>query len=95
MNSRWRSVIGETPVASSSSLIDEMMRTSCPSSEIHIGIGVPQKRLRLTAQSRALASQLWKRFSLTKLGTQYVLSLFASSRVLSASTLMKVPGTAR
>ena len=47
------------------------------------------------AQSRAFSSQLWKRFSLTKAGTQYVLSLLASSRSRSDSTLTNVPGTAR
>ena len=45
-------------------------RTSLPSSEIHMGMGVPQKRLRETAQSRAFSSQLRNRFSLTKSGTQ-------------------------
>eukprot|EP00966_Prymnesium_polylepis_P298863 6906075-Prymnesium_polylepis.1 len=69
--------------------------TSLPSSETHIGMGVPQKRLRETAQSRAFSSQLRKRFSLTKSGTQYVWSLLASSRSLSDSTLINVDGTAR
>ena len=87
--------MGETPVSSSSCLTDETMTTSSPSSDIHIGMGVPQKRLRLTAQSRADSSQLWKRLTLTKSGTQYVFSLLASNRSLSDSTLMKVPGTAR
>lgn len=43
--------------------------TSWPSSLIQIGNGVPQYRLRDTAQSRASLSQLWKRFSLTNEGT--------------------------
>ena len=70
-------------------------RTSLPSSEIHIGMGVPQKRLREIAQSRAFSSQLWKRFSLTKPDTQYVLPLLSRSFCLIDSTLMKVEGTAR
>ena len=72
IESRCRSVMGETPVAFSSSAMDEMITTSWPSSLAHIGMGVPQKRLRETAQSRAFSSQLWKRFSFTKAGTQYV-----------------------
>ena len=43
--------------------------TSSPSSLIHTGMGVPQYRLRETAQSRASRSQLANRFSLTNSGT--------------------------
>ena len=38
---------------------------SSPSSLAQMGMGVPQKRDRLMAQSCAPSSQLWKRFSLT------------------------------
>eukprot|EP00965_Chrysotila_dentata_P148295 4895792-Pleurochrysis_carterae.AAC.3 len=57
-----QSVSGARAVASSSAM-EPMTTVSSPSSETHIGMGVPQKRLRDTAQSRALSSQLWKRFS--------------------------------
>jgi hypothetical protein len=94
MNSRCKSSTW-TPLSSLSSAIEPTTTISSPSSLSHIGIGVPQKRLRLTAQSRAFSSQLWKRFSCTKPGTQYVFLLFSTSRSLIASTLTKVPGTAR
>ena len=43
--------------------------TSCPSSLIQIGTGVPQYRFLDTAQSRASRSQLPNLFSFTKSGT--------------------------
>ena len=94
MNSRCRSVILR-PERSSSSLIEPITTTSSPSSLIHIGIGVPQKRLRETPQSGAFSSPLWKRLSLTNDGTQYVCLVFSMRRSLIASTLMNVAGHAR
>jgi hypothetical protein len=68
-----------TPDSSSSCCTEPMATRSSPSSDVHSGMGVPQKRERDTFQSLASASQLWNRFSLTKDGTQYVDSLLASS----------------
>jgi len=53
------------PVAASSSAMEPMTTSSSPSSDAQMGMGVPQKRERETAQSCALSSQLWKRFSFT------------------------------
>jgi len=83
------------PVAASSSATEPMTTISSPSSDAQIGMGVPQNRDRETAQSCADSSQLWKRFSLTYAGTQYVCALFASSFSLIASTRTNHDGTAR
>ena len=69
MFSRCRSV-ARTPDSSSSSAMEPMHTTSSPSSLTHSGMGVPQYRVRDTAQSRASLSQLWNRFVLTNSGTQ-------------------------
>ena len=92
--SRCRSVT-RTPVRASSSAMEPTTTTSSPSSEIQMGSGVPQNRLRLTAQSRASRSQLAKRPTFTDSGTHAVLSLAASSRSLMASTRTNQEGTAR
>lgn len=52
-----------TPESFSSLSIESITIFSSPSSLIHRGSGVPQNLLRLTAQSLAFSSQLWKRFS--------------------------------
>jgi hypothetical protein len=57
---RWRSVTPVAPVRASNSATDPMTTTSLPSADVHTGSGVPQKRDRDTAQSRADSSQLWK-----------------------------------
>ena len=61
-----------TPARSSSSATLPMTTTSAPSADVHTGRGVPQKRDRDTAQSRAPSSQFWNRFSRTLSGTQDV-----------------------
>ena len=66
--SRWRSVILK-PVSSSSSAIDPGQTISLWSSLTQRLIGVPQKRFRLTAQSRASRNQFAKRLSRTNEGT--------------------------
>ena len=86
--------VGRTPVAASNSSSDPMQRTSEKSSFAHSGMGVPQKREREMAQSRAPSSQLRKRAERTKSGTHIVLSLLTSSRSLIASTLTNHDGTA-
>ncbi len=60
------------------------MRGYFGSSDFHTGIGAPQKRLRPTFQSRALASQLPKMPSLTWPGTHSMpwLSSTMRSRIL-------------
>ena len=52
-----------------------------------MGRGVPQKRLRLIAQSRAFSSHLPKRPSRMCPGTQWTVRLCATMRSLNASTL--------
>jgi len=59
-----RSQLTFSPVSSSNSAMDPMTTTSFRSSEAQIGMGVPQKRERLTHQSRAFCSQ-----SITASGT--------------------------
>ena len=93
MKCLWMSVTF-APVASSSSAMDPMTRTSSPSSEAHTGMGVPQYRLREMDQSCAPSSQLWNRFSCTYEGTHRVLALFARSFSLMLSTFTKNDPTA-
>ena len=62
-------------------------------SQRHSGIGVPQKRLRLMAQSRASPSQLPKRFLPTDSGTQWMSWLCTAMRSLKASTFTNHTGT--
>ena len=49
-----------SPAFRSSSATEPITTTSLPSAEVQTGRGVPQKRERETAQSRADSSQLWK-----------------------------------
>ena len=79
--------------SSSCATLVTTMRSSL-SSDSQMGIGVPQYLLLLIAQSRALSSQFWKRFSLTNAGTQYVCALAASKRSRIVSTLTNQLGTA-
>lgn len=66
--SRCKSVM-VTPVNFDSSSMLDTHTTSSPSSDVHRGIGVPQYRFRLTAQSRASFNQLPNLLSFTKSGT--------------------------
>lgn len=58
------------PVSRCNSSTELTTTNSSPSSEVQIGIGVPQNLDLETAQSRVLASQFLKRPSLTFSGTQ-------------------------
>ena len=93
MKCRWMSAT-LAPVSASSSAIEPTTRISSKSSLAQMGSGVPQYRFREMFQSWAFSSQLWKRFSLTYAGTQYVWRLFATSFSLMASTLTNHAGTA-
>ncbi len=86
---RCRSVTG-TPKSASSSAIEPYtsIRGYAGSSDLQIGIGVPQKRFRLIDQSRAPDSHLPNCPSLTCSGTQLI-SPFSSpirSLILVTST---------
>ncbi len=74
------------PVSCSSSATEPMQWCSRPSSDSHMGMGVPQKRLRLMLQSRASASQLAKRAWPTNSGTQWMPWLCFAMRSRSTST---------
>jgi hypothetical protein len=94
MDSRCRSVT-RTPDSRASSSMELTTTTSLPSSLVQMGSGVPQKRLREMAQSRASFSQLANRPTFTESGTQCVASLLRTRRSLKLSTRTNQEGTAR
>lgn len=82
--SLWMSSIF-VPVSLSSSAMLEGHTISSKSSLTHKLIGVPQKRLRDTAQSRASRNQLANRFSLTNDGTLNKLNQIAEPLSLNGN----------
>ena len=71
------------------------MQIASPSGLRQIGSGVPQKRLREMAQSRAFSSHLPNRPSRRCSGTQEVALLASTSCSLIASTFTNQVDTAR
>jgi len=78
-----------TPKSAWSSAIEPYtsMRGYAGSSLFHTGIGEPQKRLRLIAQSRAFSSHLPNEPSLTCSGTQVICWLSSTMRSRISVTL--------
>lgn len=76
-------------MSSASWAAEDTTTVSLPSALVQTGSGVPQKRERETAQSRAPSSQLRKRLSRTYPGTQRVASVCSISRSRRVSTRMK------
>ena len=66
-----------------------------PQGQRQIGIGVPQKRLRLMFQSFASFSQLPNRFSPTDFGTQLMVALAEVSASRLSATLTYQASIAR
>ena len=75
-------------ISALSSAIEPMRISSFPSSVLHIGSGIPQKRLRDKFQSFAFASQFPKRPSPVDLGFQLMPRLSSCIRSLKSVTFI-------
>ena len=89
---------GSSPVrsrpASRDSSASEPAQVACPDGHSQIGSGVPQYRVRESAQSTLLRSHSPYRPSLIVGGCQFVFSFSASSRSLMAVVRMNQEGSA-
>src|ERR1700689_1852703 len=89
---------GSSPVrsapASSDSSASEPTQVTCDCAHTHSGSGVPQYRVRDSAQSTLLRSHSPYRPCLTVAGHQFVCSFCSSSRSLIAVVLMYQEGSA-